>query len=63
MKTQVKEPSAFDYAAKNIPPDVVKSRSKNSAGAAGQMVRTGVMRGMNHGCAYQMPLHGCPQNK
>ena len=36
---------AFSYenATKNIPPEVVKQRSKNSPGAAGQMVRTGVM--------------------
>ena len=52
---------SFDNATKNIPPEVVKLRSKNSQGAAGQMVRTGVMWGTNHGCAYQMPLHGCPK--
>ena len=34
---------SLDYAIKNIPPEVVKLRSKNSPGAAGQMVRTGVM--------------------
>ena len=34
---------SIDYATKNIPPEVVKLRSKNSPGAAGQMVRTGVM--------------------
>jgi len=34
---------SIDYATKNIPPEVVKLRSKNSPGAAGQMVRTGGM--------------------
>ena len=34
---------SLEIAAKNIPPEVVKLRSKNSSGAAGQMVRTGVM--------------------
>ena len=34
---------SFENAAKNIPLEVVKLRSKNSSGAAGQMVRTGVM--------------------
>ncbi|MBK7635059.1 MAG: hypothetical protein IPJ13_12870 [Saprospiraceae bacterium] len=34
---------SLDNAAKNIPPEVVKLRSKNSPGAAGQMVRTGEM--------------------
>ncbi|MBK8518438.1 MAG: hypothetical protein IPL55_19785 [Saprospiraceae bacterium] len=34
---------SHDNATKNIPPEVVKLRSKNSQGAAGQMVRTGVM--------------------
>jgi Sec7-like guanine-nucleotide exchange factor len=34
---------SVEIAAKIIPPEVVKLRSKNSQGAAGQMVRTGVM--------------------
>jgi hypothetical protein len=34
---------SLEIAAKNIPPEVVKLRSKNSQGAAGQMVRAGVM--------------------
>jgi hypothetical protein len=34
---------SFDNATKNIPPEVVKLRSKNSQGAAVQKVRTEVM--------------------
>ena len=34
---------SVENAIKNKPPEVVKLRSKNSPGAAGQMVRTGVM--------------------
>ena len=43
MKITGKRAFSLDYAAKNIPPVVVKLGSKNSPGAAGQMVRTGVM--------------------
>ena len=42
-KKSGKRAFSFENAAKNIPPEVVKLRSKNSPGAAGQMVRTGVM--------------------
>ncbi len=34
---------SFENAIKNIPPEVVKLRSNNSPGAAGQMVRTEVI--------------------
>ena len=43
MKKTGKTALSLDYAAKKIPPEVVKLRSKNSPGAAGQMVRTGVI--------------------
>jgi len=61
MKNSGKRAFSFENATKNRPPEVVKLRSMNSPGAAGQMVRKGVMRGTKHGCAYHMPLHGCPK--
>jgi hypothetical protein len=42
-KKSGKRAFSLDNATKNRPPEVVKLRSKNSPGAAGQMVRTGVM--------------------
>jgi len=43
MKESGKRAISLDYATKNIPPEVVKLRSKKSPGAAGQMMRKGVM--------------------
>jgi hypothetical protein len=43
MKKTGKRAFSIDYATKNMPPEVVKQRSKNTPGAAGQMVRAGVM--------------------
>ena len=43
MKNSGKTALSLDHAIKNIPPEVVKLRSKNSPGAAGQMVRTEVI--------------------
>ena len=43
MKKTGKTAMGLEYAIKNKPPEVVKLRSKNSPGVAGQMVRVGVM--------------------
>ena len=43
MKKSGKRAFSVENAIKNIPPEVVKLRSKSSPGAAVQMVRTEVM--------------------
>jgi hypothetical protein len=43
MKKSGKTALSIDYANENRLPEVAKLLSKNSPGAAGQMVRTGVM--------------------
>jgi len=51
---------SFEIAIKNKPPEVVKLRSKNFTGGSGADGAYRSNERNEHGCAYHMPLHGCP---